>query len=272
MPFLPNASPRLVTNPNTKIAPPAIVLDAAAPAVLPSVVLAAAGIDDFMLLNRLEFRDSKGKHYIVPPSATGSTTDLASVPKPFWGILAPYGHQLRPALLHDHLCDVANSESKRIDKIRVRRGADYLFREALADEGASILRRNLFWVGVSFGRYLAFRKLAAALVLVLALASTAAVWIGLVRGFATSSGGVGNLGALPALAIWLIASGILSLLFGADAGFVWLALIIVPVVAPVGLVTVLTWLILYVLDWVVTLLCFRAKTPTPPPVIGPTIA
>lgn len=97
------------------------------------------------------------------------TTDLASVPKPLWGLIASYGRQTMPALLHDQLCDQANA--KRTQALSPggspsiadqaypdRTHADNIFRHALRSVGVEWMRRWTFWAGVTFGRYWIFRK------------------------------------------------------------------------------------------------------------------
>jgi hypothetical protein len=140
----------------------------------PPVVLLAVGPSKFRLLTRLMYKDRTGHPYPVPPDTGVETTDLASVPWPLWGVLAPYGHQLRPALLHDHLCDLANAMSE--GGTEARRTADFMFREALGSVGVPIVRRNVFWAGVSFGRYRSFRPVLATLIAVLAFVSAVVFW------------------------------------------------------------------------------------------------
>ena len=100
------------------------------------------------------------------------------MPDFLWAILAPYGRQLRPALLHDFRCDVAAGRVASTPGTAtppaaalpggtpsepVRREADELFREALRSEGVGPGRAWLFWTGVSFGRFFAFNRVPAAL-------------------------------------------------------------------------------------------------------------
>lgn len=117
---------------------------------------------------------ARDRRYFVVPAQTGSvvaagnTTDLASVPGFLWGILAPYGRHLRPALLHDHRCAVAEGvlpeDADNRDAagrpmppgrtgVQVRTEADDLFREALRSEGVGPARSWMFWTGVCFGRF-----------------------------------------------------------------------------------------------------------------------
>jgi hypothetical protein len=119
-----------------------------------------------------------GRYFVVPAqtgaiTTAGQYTDLASVPGFLWGLLGPYGRQLRPALLHDHLCDVAEGKTPPDPgdrdaagqpvppgrpPVRIRTEADYLFREALRSEGVGPVRSWLFFTGVSFGRFATFAK------------------------------------------------------------------------------------------------------------------
>jgi hypothetical protein len=145
-----------------------------------------------------------GRYFVVPahtgnPGADGHGTDLASVPDFLWGILAPYGRQLRPALLHDRRCDVAKGALDDTDNrdpaghpippgrspVQVRAEADDLFRESLRSEGVGPTRSLLFWTGVSFDRLFRYTRVRAGL---LALLAVAAAIIGL-HALTTALGG-----------------------------------------------------------------------------------
>jgi hypothetical protein len=115
------------------------------------------------------FRDKTGQLLVVPAHSgniakPGNSTDLATVPAVLWGVLAPYGRQMRPALLHDYLCDqaaltaVPKTKAALADAYRQREAADYLFRDALGDDGVRVARRWIFWAGVSFGRFRNYRR------------------------------------------------------------------------------------------------------------------
>jgi uncharacterized protein DUF1353 len=132
--------------------------------------------------------------YFDVPRHTGNVaiysnhTDLATVPGFLWGVLAPFGRQMRPALLHDRRCDLAHAQRNvadtetdpaqakqlRQEAIAIRKEADYLFRESLGAEGVGMGRRLIFWAGVSFGRFLGFQK-ARGLLLTLTVAVAALV-------------------------------------------------------------------------------------------------
>lgn len=118
--------------------------------------------------NRKEAYDVKSH-----PNDASIATDLASIPKLLWSTFAPYGRQLRPALLHDQLCDEIKSKlgpvksadpPQRRAMDHQRRIADDLFYEALRNPGdddprASLtwFRARIFWMGVSLHRLLLYR-------------------------------------------------------------------------------------------------------------------
>lgn len=83
------------------------------------------------------------------------TTDLASVPSFLWGVLASYGPQLLPALLHDQRCEDVRRAKRNGERglFLMRSKADYEFRKALADVGVGRVRRRVFWAGVALGKY-----------------------------------------------------------------------------------------------------------------------
>jgi hypothetical protein len=109
-------------------------------------------------------------------------TDLASVPNLIWGLMASYGKQTLPALLHDMLCDEASDRKKEGDRQRAyqdRRFADNLIRHALRSTGVDWFRRWNFWAGVTFGRYFKFQPWLGVLVALLAAAASVVFYTGL---------------------------------------------------------------------------------------------
>ncbi|MFD4669992.1 DUF1353 domain-containing protein [Lentzea sp. NPDC058450] len=86
-----------------------------------------------------------------------ATTDLASVPTFLWGVLASYGRQLLPALLHDQRCEDVRKALKCC-RFRMRSQADHEFHRALRDVGVGRMRRRVFWVGVALGKYWAYGR------------------------------------------------------------------------------------------------------------------
>lgn len=84
---------------------------------------------------------------IVVPA--GTSTDLASIPRPFRGILNQNGNSRRPAVLHDHLY---------VTRSVPRSEADAIFRRALAAEGIGAGGRFIYWASVRMGGWVAWRK------------------------------------------------------------------------------------------------------------------
>ncbi|WP_448630528.1 DUF1353 domain-containing protein [Cellulomonas soli] len=89
--------------------------------------------------------------HLVP---RGMETDLASVPMFLWGVIASYGRQTLPALLHDRLCWAAQQPDQPAPyRRRARRQADDQFRRTLRASGSGLIRRWLMWAAVRvFGR------------------------------------------------------------------------------------------------------------------------
>lgn len=84
---------------------------------------------------------------IVVPA--GTSTDLASIPRPLRGILNQNGNSRRPAVLHDYLYST---------QLRSRAEADAIFQRALAAEDMGALGRFTYWFGVRLGGWLAWRS------------------------------------------------------------------------------------------------------------------
>lgn len=87
--------------------------------------------------------------YLVPRNVM---TDLATVPTILWGVVASYGRQTLPAIIHDQLCVVSREGGPpSAFTHRARREADQVFLETLAQSGTGPVRRWLMWTGVRFG-------------------------------------------------------------------------------------------------------------------------
>ena len=92
---------------------------------------------------------SASVQHVVP---AGFVTDLASVPAVLWGVVASYGRQTLPAVLHDVLYRAARGSGRPTRARRLRREADLLFRATLRETGAGPVRRWLMWAAVrTFG-------------------------------------------------------------------------------------------------------------------------
>jgi hypothetical protein len=97
-----------------------------------------------------------------PATDRHNATDLASVPAFLWGLVASYGHQTLPAILHDHLSDLAD-DAPAGEQLSTRRAADDTFRIALRESGVTQLRSETMWATVSLQRYLRYRPALGAL-------------------------------------------------------------------------------------------------------------
>jgi len=93
-----------------------------------------------------------GVRYRVP--ASGWRTDLASVPHPLWSLVASYGRQSAPAVLHDHRSLVAAQRAldDRPGALAQRREDDRVFRTALREQRVPVLRTWLMWAWVAADR------------------------------------------------------------------------------------------------------------------------
>lgn len=148
--------------------------------------------EDFLYLNP---RD--GTSTLVPaheldlPPRDGNSTDFASVPPFLWGLIANYGTQTLPAIMHDALVGQLLREPEE-QRLALRRDADELFRVALIDNGVHRLRARVMWAAVgleswgrhggAIGRLLIGQVAAGVLAIVAAVALGASVspwWFGL---------------------------------------------------------------------------------------------
>jgi len=73
---------------------------------------------------------------VVP---VGFHTDLASVPRPLWAFIPPYGRYIRAAIIHDYLY---------IKGGLPRRGADRVFLSLMKTDGVPFWKRTLMYAAV----------------------------------------------------------------------------------------------------------------------------
>jgi hypothetical protein len=97
-----------------------------------------------------------GRRYRAPAAGEQplphGVTDLASVPSPLWGMIASYGRQSAPAILHDERSRVAEALGDRRAALAQRREDDRVFHTALREQGVPRLRARLMWAWVSADR------------------------------------------------------------------------------------------------------------------------
>jgi hypothetical protein len=127
------------------------------------------------------------------PSLTpgpGERTDLASVPSIFWSLIASYGRQTAPAIVHDAECwrvrqAVASGAFTPREAIAERERIDRAFRLGLRELGVAPFRAWLMWTFVSLERYVkhsVWRFVLIALLAAVGLASAVFAPISLVLG------------------------------------------------------------------------------------------
>jgi hypothetical protein len=89
---------------------------------------------------------SCGAVRVVVPAAT--MTDGASVPRPLWWFLPPWGDEATlPAVLHDYLCEQLDL-GRPVAGCETRAACDWQFLEALRARGVRGWRAYAAWLGV----------------------------------------------------------------------------------------------------------------------------
>ena len=85
-------------------------------------------------------------------------TDLASVPAIFWSLIASYGRQTAPAVIHDSECARVQAAQRSGEytaaaALADRERVDRAFRLGLRELGVAPFRAWIMWTFVSFERY-----------------------------------------------------------------------------------------------------------------------
>ncbi|WJJ55139.1 tail assembly chaperone [Xanthomonas phage RTH11] len=78
----------------------------------------------------------------------GFLTDGASVPKPLWWILPPWGRYGQAAVLHDILCETKTMFRDEIPYEISRKQADHIFRDAMKVAGVHWFERGVMFTAV----------------------------------------------------------------------------------------------------------------------------
>jgi hypothetical protein len=92
----------------------------------------------------LTFRRANGAEVTVP---VGFLSDGASIPRPFWSILPPWGWYSRAAVLHDYLCTMIEARTPHPEATTAH-AADAIFLEAMAASGVPVVTRYTMWAAV----------------------------------------------------------------------------------------------------------------------------
>lgn len=135
--------------------------------------------DDFAWIEPRE--ETPDDHSAVPPR---TETDLASIPPFLWGLVASYGRQTLPAILHDVRCDQAklagSGAGGRAYQAHLRRKADQQFRHTLRfHAGTGPATRWIMWSAVRLFGFLPLGAAMIAGVLVALLHYSASVFDGI---------------------------------------------------------------------------------------------
>lgn len=119
---------------------------------LPAPVVSYMPVEDCWRLDQAYGYDDNGTLITVP---AGFMFDLASVPRPFWWLIAPFELSITAPLLHDFL--YANAGAPPTDMITPyrtysRKQVDTIFTEIMRLEGVVGWRRKLaYWAVRWFG-------------------------------------------------------------------------------------------------------------------------
>ncbi|MCG2620701.1 DUF1353 domain-containing protein [Arthrobacter sp. I2-34] len=191
----------------------------------------------------------------------GNSSDLASVPTFMWGLVASYGRQSAPALLHDQrMTETALLPAAAA--LAQRRIFDEEFRLALLDTGVAQLRARLMWAAVSAqNQWMHTRlrgKLMAACIAAGALALAAGILLWATTGNPLSA------------AVALAAAAAVSALWARDWAVVAVLAAATCLLGPVLLATWVGQLLLWVCEslwWLAA--AAVSRRPAPPPVPGP---
>ncbi|PYF95624.1 Protein of unknown function [Georgenia satyanarayanai] len=186
--------------------------------------------------------------HVVP---AGFVTDLASVPTVLWGVIASYGRQTLPAVLHDMLYAAAR-DARATRARRLRREADTLFRATLRATGAGPVRQWLMWAGVrTFG--------SPAVVVPLVVAGLVLLGVGvLALGGWLTAPSIALVAVVAALGALLVSLGVASVEQGADGrarfrpaslgGLLGASGLVLLASAPVVVVIVVTTVVRFVVE------------------------
>lgn len=198
------------------------------------------------------------------PAVGDNQTDLASVPPYLWGLVASYGRQTAPAILHDHLSDEARDGDAAL-RIPRRRVADRLFGVALRDSGISVLRMLIMRSFVSVQKYVEFRRWQGYAMIAHAVLGIAFIYavVGAVAGVWTPWAAFS-----PWMLLLVLLPALTMMAWWRDAATMIVIVYVGALFAPFILSAAIAELLLLLAESVVWLLGGRRG---PAPIIGPTI-
>ena len=107
--------------------------------LVPFPALVQADGDRWVLLADFSYTKDDGTVYTAP---IGMVTDLASIPRPLWNIMPPFGKYTGAAVIHDYLYQT---------QIVPKAEADHVLAEAMDCAGVPHHERMAIYDGVKFG-------------------------------------------------------------------------------------------------------------------------
>lgn len=90
--------------------------------------------------------DCKFQEITIPK---GYTTDFASVPQVFWGIIPPHCKAAMPSIIHDFTCEYG---------IYARKKCDQIFLELLRKSGVTFWQRSLMYAYVRLFGWIRYNR------------------------------------------------------------------------------------------------------------------
>lgn len=105
----------------------------------PYPALVQVGEDLWVLLEDFSYTGDDGATFTAPK---GMQTDLASIPRPLWNIMPPFGKYTGAAVIHDFLY-----QTQPITK----EAADHILADAMDLAGVPHVERMAIYDGVKFG-------------------------------------------------------------------------------------------------------------------------
>lgn len=107
------------------------------------------GYDVWRLFNTFRFYPDPNdlQHFIEVPG--GFLSDGATVPRPFWDIVPPWGRYGQAAVLHDYLCLTGKIyRNGKLEYMISRAEVDKYLKLAMVALGVPRWKRNLMYIGV----------------------------------------------------------------------------------------------------------------------------
>lgn len=106
----------------------------------------------FTLIDDVTFRARGGHRYTA---RKGLETDIATIPHTLWSVIAPFGRQSLPSIVHDQECSDVRAKPNQRSRPRrhERRAIDARLLDALLEQRVPRFRAAMMWAGVTLGRF-----------------------------------------------------------------------------------------------------------------------